>query len=49
MAKKLNRMANTAAWEHEIDLMVYRLYGLTYEEAKVIESGLREEEFEKYK
>ncbi|MBI5476424.1 MAG: hypothetical protein HY964_06775 [Ignavibacteriales bacterium] len=37
--------ANTTALEREIDLLVYRLYNLTYEEAKVIDPALSEEEF----
>lgn len=35
--------------EKKIDLMVYHLYKLTYEEAKIIDGELSEEDFEKYK
>lgn len=47
--KKQDPIADTSNWEHEIDVMVYHLYGLTYEEAKVIEPELSKEEFEKSK
>jgi len=32
------RDADTSALERQIDVMVYKLYGLTYEEVKIIES-----------
>jgi len=40
---------DTSHLEHQIDVMVYQLYGLTYEEACVIDNGLSEEDFESYK
>ncbi|RNI39883.1 class I SAM-dependent DNA methyltransferase [Hanamia caeni] len=48
-AKKSDPAANTSRWEKQIDIMVYHLYNLTYEEAKIIEPELSEAEFEKYK
>ncbi len=33
----------------QIDVMVYHLYGLSYEEACVIDKDLQEEDYEKYK
>jgi len=47
--KKQNSSADTSSLEHQIDIMVYHLYELTYEEAKIIDPELREEDFEKYK
>ncbi len=47
--KKQDPKANTSSRERQIDVMVYHLYKLTYEEAKVIDAELSEEEFEKYK
>ena len=44
-AKKENPQADTSALEHQIDLLVYHLYGLTFEEAKIIDENLTEEEF----
>ncbi|MBO7477328.1 MAG: hypothetical protein J6U04_05285 [Salinivirgaceae bacterium] len=32
-------------WEKEIDLLVYHLYGLTYDEAKMIDETITEEDF----
>jgi hypothetical protein len=42
------RGADTTAWEQEIDLLVYRLYGLSYEEVLVIDPAfpLSREEYE---
>jgi adenine-specific DNA-methyltransferase len=40
---------DTSALEHQIDVMVYHIYGLSYEEACVIDKELKEEDFEKYK
>lgn len=40
---------DTSALEHQIDVMVYHLYELSYEEACVIDSRLSREDFEKYK
>jgi len=48
-AKKQDPPADTSTWEHEIDVMVYHLYGLTYEEAKIIEPGLKKGEYERHK
>lgn len=33
----LNHNANTSKWEKEIDIRIYRLFQLTYEEVKIIE------------
>lgn len=41
--------ANTSGREKQLDIMVYHLYNLAYEEAKIIEVELNEEEFDKYK
>lgn len=41
-AKKANPAANTAELESEIDALVYKLYGLTEEEIKVVEGKERE-------
>ena len=38
-AKRGNPAADTSAWEREMDERVYRLYGLTPEEIKVVEEG----------
>jgi len=48
LAKKA-RGEDTTGLEREIDLMVYRLYGLSYEEVKVIdpEFWLSREEYER--
>ncbi len=42
---------DTAPLEAEIDLLVYKLYGLTWEEVKIVdpEFGKTEEEYERYK
>jgi len=48
-AKSLNLQADTSKQENQIDIMVYHLYGLTYDEAKIIDPALSEEEFNKYK
>lgn len=48
-AKKENPAADTSADEHKIDLLVYHLYGLSFDEAKVIDPELKEEEFEAVK
>ena len=37
--------ADTSALEREIDAAVYYLYGLTFDEAKIIDGTLTEEEF----
>ena len=46
-AKKNNPQADTSKDEHIIDLMVYHLYGLSFDEAKIIDEGFREEDFNK--
>ncbi len=46
--KKQDPSANTSSREKQIDVMVYHLYNLTYDEAKIIDAELKEEEFEKY-
>ena len=40
---------DTTALEHQIDVMVYHLYGLSYEEACVVDNSLSKEDFELYK
>jgi adenine-specific DNA-methyltransferase len=40
---------DTSSLEHQIDVMVYHLYDLTYEEACVIDNKLSKEDFELYK
>lgn len=46
-AKKANPQADTSKDEHIIDLMVYHLYGPSFDDAKIIDEGLREEDFNK--
>ena len=36
-AKRADAAADVSAWEREIDERVYRLYGLTPEEIKIVE------------
>ncbi|MBC7643326.1 MAG: Eco57I restriction-modification methylase domain-containing protein [Flavobacterium sp.] len=38
----------TQHWENEIDIMVYKLYDLSYAEAKIIDNDLSESDFDKY-
>jgi hypothetical protein len=38
-AKRADAAADTSAWEREIDDRVYRLYGLTAAEIKIVEGG----------
>ncbi len=38
-AKRANPEADTTAWEREIDQLVYKLYGLTEAEIKIVESS----------
>lgn len=47
-AKKQNPQADTKDIEHQIDVLVYQLYALSYEEVKVIDPtfGLSREEYE---
>ena len=40
---------DTAALEHQIDVMVYQLYELTFDEACVIDKDLSLEDFEWFK
>jgi len=40
-AKRANPVADTSAWERDIDERVYRLYGLTAEEMKIVEESVR--------
>ncbi len=40
---------DTSVLEHQIDVMVYHLYELSYEEACVIDAALSKEDFERYK
>lgn len=47
--KSENSQADTSKEERQIDVMVYHLYKLTFEEAKIIDHELGYEEYEKYK
>lgn len=51
MNNKQNPLADTSDLENEIDLMVYKLYDLTYEEVKIIDGEIEKiiskEEYEK--
>jgi len=38
-AKQTDPLADVSAWEREIDERVYRLYGLTPAEIKIVEEG----------
>jgi hypothetical protein len=38
-AKQANAAADTSAWEREIDERVYRLYGLTSDEIRLVEES----------
>jgi len=40
-AKRADAAADTSAWEREIDERVYRLYGLTPAEIKIVEEGAK--------
>ena len=48
-AKQADPTADTSEQERAIDLMVYNLYGLTYDEVKVVdpETTITEEEYER--
>lgn len=48
-AKEKNPSAATSKEERQIDIMVYHLYRLTYDEAILIDPTLSEEDFNKYK
>ena len=41
-AKKKDTNADTSALEHQIDKMVYELYGLTPEEIAIVEGKMRD-------
>jgi hypothetical protein len=45
-AKAANSQADTTELERRIDTLIYRLYNLTYDEVKVIESGFSMEKAE---
>jgi hypothetical protein len=49
--KKENPEADTSAWEEEIDFIVYKLYGLNYDEVLVVdpETPISKEEYDKKK
>ena len=44
-AQKQDPQADTSDLEKKIDLLVYHLYGLTYDEAKMIDETITEEDF----
>ncbi|MDY6327360.1 MAG: N-6 DNA methylase [Bacteroidales bacterium] len=48
-AKKSDPQADTSAWEAEIDFLIYKLYGLSYDEVLVVdpETGITREEYER--
>ena len=48
-AKKSNPQADTSKQEQEIDFLVYKLYGLTYDEVLIVdpETAITREEYEK--
>lgn len=52
LAKKQNLQADTKQLEDQIDIMVYKLYNLTYEEIKIIDPNIEQllskEEYEKF-
>lgn len=41
-SKKINPQANTEHLEDQIDIMVYKLYNLTYEEVKIIDPNIEQ-------
>ena len=47
--KKADPQADTSAWEAEIDFLVYKLYGLSYDEVLVVDpgTGITREEYER--
>ena len=49
-AKKADSQADTSAWEAEIDFLVYKLYGLTYDEVLVVDpgTGITREEYDNF-
>ena len=48
-SKKENPMGDTSELENQIDLIVYRLYNLTYDEVLIVDpdSPITREEYEK--
>lgn len=46
---KFRPSKNTLDLEHELDIRVYHLYNLSFEEAKMIDETLTEKEFQKFK
>jgi adenine-specific DNA-methyltransferase len=40
-AKRADPAADVAGWEREIDERVYKLYGLTADEVKLVEEGVQ--------
>ena len=50
-AKSLNSLADTSKEEQKIDLLVYKLYGLTYDEVLIVDpqTPISREEYEKIK
>lgn len=48
-AKKADPQADTGAWEAEIDFLIYKLYGLSYDEVLVVDPGMgiTREEYER--
>jgi adenine-specific DNA-methyltransferase len=49
LSKKQNVKADVSNEEKQLDILVYHLYNLTYDDAKIIDPALSEEEFNKYK
>lgn len=47
-SKQKNPQADTTSWEREIDIRVYHLYNLSFDEAKLIDKTLTEEEFNRF-
>lgn len=49
-AKKADPQADTGAWEAEIDFLVYKLYGLSYDEVLVVDpgTGITREEYDNF-
>jgi hypothetical protein len=48
-AKKSKRYADTSKLEKQIDILVYHLYGLSYEDVLVIDNTLNEKDFNQLK
>lgn len=48
VSKKTNPQTNTGTLEYQIDLLVYRLYGLTYDEVHIVDPNtpITREEYE---